>query len=539
MRQWKRIVMGCLTTGLLLFTALPVQAVEEDLSGRTQDVTDGSTFEDGILTYTILSNMQVSVTSCVPTATNISIMPKIDDYDVVSIGDQAFAGCESLQSVTIPSSVTEIGEGAFQSCLSLQKITLPNSITEIPDGAFLSCSALESVTFGDAVTRIGRMAFAYCGTLEHISIPNTVTELGEQTFMGCSSLASVTIPEGMTALPAYMFQNCSSLQSFSIPDTLTDLGYLAFVGCSSLKELEVSDSHSVYRLQDGVLYNKDFTELYLYPAGKTETTFTVPSGVVHIYDGACFAAPFQSLTLPESLQVIGSGAFNYCTNLQTVIIPEQVTAIYDHAFSDCESLSSVVFAGDETATDNALQIGSYAFFCCEQLMDVTLPKRVTEIGDFAFGATEQQKVNADGSTTDEMETIAVSGFLLTGYEGAAAKYISESRSNGVRINFKSLEIPWIRIVSISLACTAGLLVIFFAVRWIKKKRLTASEKQALEEATAERQIPLSKREPDPEPEEEPYVSILEGTVTPQLTHQFGHHTSEETSEASEEKEETD
>lgn len=49
-------------------------------------------------------------------------------------------------------------------------------------------------------------------------------------------------------------------------------------------------------------------------------------------------------------------------------------------------------------------------------MDVTLPKRVTEIGDFAFGATEQQKVNADGSTTDEMETIAVSGFLLTGYE---------------------------------------------------------------------------------------------------------------------------
>ena len=55
---------------------------------------------------------------------------------------------------------------------------------------------------------------------------------------------------------------------------------------------------------------------------------------------------------------------------------------------------------------------------------------MTGIGEFAFGVTEQQKVNADGSTTDEMETIAVSGFLLTGYEGAAAKYISESQSNG-------------------------------------------------------------------------------------------------------------
>ena len=539
MKQWKRVVTGCLTTGLLLVTGLPVQAVEEDISGRTQNVTDGNTFDDGTLTYTVLSNMQVSVTDCISTATNISIMPEIDGYDVVAIGDQAFAGCESLQSVTIPSSVTEMGEGAFQSCISLQSVILSDTITEIPNGAFLSCSALQEVTFGDAVTKIGRMAFAYCNTLTSIEIPDTVTELGEQTFMGCSALESVTMPEGITALPAYMFQNCSSLKTFSIPDTLTDLGYLAFVGCSGLEELELSDNHPVYSLQDGVLYSKDLTVLYLYPAGRTETAFTVLDGVTTIYDGACFAAPFQFVTLPESLQVIGSGAFDYCTNLQTVTIPEQVTAVYDHAFSDCESLSSVVFAGDETATDNALQSGSYAFFCGEQLMVVTLPKRVTDIGDFAFGATEQQKVNADGSTTDEMETIAVSGFLLTGYEGVAAKYISESRSNGVRINFKSLEIPWIKIVSISLACTVGLVLIFFIVRLVKKKRLTVAEKQALEAATAERQIPLSKREPEPEPEEEPYVSILEDLPTPQLTHQFGHGVPEETTEEPEEKEETD
>ncbi len=537
MKQWKRTVMGCLTAGFLLLIGLPVQAVEEDLSGRTQEVTDGSTFEDGTLTYTVLSNMQVSVTGCVSTATNISIMSEIDGYDVVAIGDQAFAGCESLQSVTIPSSVTEMGDGAFQSCISLQRIILPDAVTEIPDGAFLGCSALQEVTLGNAVTKIGRMAFAYCNTLDSIEIPDTVTELGEQTFMGCSALESVKMSEDIATLPAYIFQNCSSLQSFSISDTLTDLGYLAFVGCSSLKELELSENHPVYRLQDGVLYSKDLTTLYLYPSGRTETAFTVPDGVTTIYDGACFAAPFQSVTLPESLQIIGSGAFDYCINLQTVTIPEQVTAIYDHAFSDCESLSSVIFAGEETATGNDLQIGGYAFFCCEQLMDVTLPKRVTEIGDFAFGATEQQKVNADGSTTDEMETIAVSGFLLTGYEGAAAKYISESRSNGVRINFKSLEIPWVKIVSISLACTVGLLLIFFAVRLVKKKRLTAAERQALEAATAERNIPLSKREPDPEPEEEPYVSILEDLPKPQLTHQFGHGVPEETEET-EEKEET-
>ena len=132
------------------------------------------------------------------------------------------------------------------------------------------------------------------------------------------------------------------------------------------------------------------------------------------------------------------------------------------------------------------------------------------------------------------ENIAVSGFLLTGYEGAAAKYISSSRSNGIRINFKSLQIPWVKIVSISLGCTAGLVLIFLLVRIIKKKRLSAAEKEALEAAEQKRKIPLSQREPDPEPEEpeEPdYVSILEDMSHSQMTHQFGHNTLPQESDA--------
>ena len=503
MKQWKQSVLGCMTAGLLMMTSFPVFAADSssDPSGKSQSVTEGSTFDDGTLTYTILKNMQVSVTGCITTATNISIMPKIDGYTVVSIGDQAFAGCSALQSVTMPNGITEIGDGAFQSCTSLQSVTLSNSITEIPDGAFLSCSALTDIQLGDQITKIGRMAFAYCTSLTDMEIPDSVTEFGEQTFMGCSSLESITLPETLETLSAYMFQNCSALESFSIPDTMTDLGYLAFVGCRNLKTIDISANHPTYQLQDDVLYSKDGTELFLYPAGKTGTSFTVPDGVKTISDGAFFAAPLQSVTLPEGLEWIGSGAFDYCTSLTNITIPESVTVIQDHAFSDCESLSSVLFAGDEEATDNALQIGSYAFFCCEQLMDVTLPKRVTQIGDFAFG--------------------------VTGYEGAAAKYISSSRSNGIRINFKSLQIPWVKIVSISLGCTAGLVLIFLLVRIIKKKRLSVADKEALEAAEQERKIPLSQREPDPEPEEpeEPdYVSILEDMSHSQMTHQFGHST---------------
>ena len=95
MKQWKQSVLGCITAGLLMMTSFPVFAADSssDPSGKSQSVTEGSTFDDGTLTYTILKNMQVSVTGCITTATNISIMPKIDGYTVVSIGDQAVLLC--------------------------------------------------------------------------------------------------------------------------------------------------------------------------------------------------------------------------------------------------------------------------------------------------------------------------------------------------------------------------------------------------------------------------------------------------------------
>ena len=64
MKQWKQSVLGCMTAGLLMMTSFPVFAADSssDPSGKSQPVTEGSTFDDGTLTYTILKNMQVSVT---------------------------------------------------------------------------------------------------------------------------------------------------------------------------------------------------------------------------------------------------------------------------------------------------------------------------------------------------------------------------------------------------------------------------------------------------------------------------------------------
>ena len=142
----------------------------------------------------------------------ISYLSKGENFiipdSVTSIGDSAFCGCSSLQSVTIPDSVTSIGDGAFQGCSSLQSVTIPDSVTSIGDSAFSFCSSLQSVTIPDSVTSIGDLVFNGCSSLYSVTIPDSVTSIGNRAFEGCSSLQSVTIPNSVTSIGNDAFAWC-------------------------------------------------------------------------------------------------------------------------------------------------------------------------------------------------------------------------------------------------------------------------------------------------------------------------------------------
>jgi len=107
------------------------------------------------------------------------------------------ANREGIVNVVINPGVTSIGEDAFAYCSSLTSITIPDSVTSIGDGAFMDCSSLTSITIPDSVTSIGKSAFRGC-SFTSITIPDSVTSIGNSAFSGCRSLTSITIPEGVT-----------------------------------------------------------------------------------------------------------------------------------------------------------------------------------------------------------------------------------------------------------------------------------------------------------------------------------------------------
>ena len=175
------------------------------------------------------------------------------------IAYNAFDGCKSLTSITIPNSVTSIGGNAFYACSSLTSITIPNRVTSIGESTFSRCSSLTSITIPNSVTSIGRWAFGDCSALTSVTIGSGVTRIDEKAFYNtgiyndesnwkngvlyidsCLIAAKTdisgayTIKDNTRLIAEYAFYNCKSLTSITIPNRVTSIGWSTFDGCSSL-----------------------------------------------------------------------------------------------------------------------------------------------------------------------------------------------------------------------------------------------------------------------------------------------------------------
>ena len=153
------------------------------------------------------------------------------------------------------------------------------------DNLYLNGKLVTDVVIPDGVTKISDYLLS-CNSLTSVTIPDSVTSIGGYAFNRCSNLTSVTIPDSVTSIGDSAFRYCSSLASVTIPDSVTSIGNWVFSGCSNLKKIDVNGNNKQYCSIDGVLFDKNKTKLICYPAGKPDSTYTIPDSVTSIGETA-------------------------------------------------------------------------------------------------------------------------------------------------------------------------------------------------------------------------------------------------------------
>lgn len=103
-------------------------------------------------------------------------------YTVTSIGEYAFANCNTLKSISIPNSITNVGNNSFRECDGLANISIPVSVTSIGNYAFYSCDGLTSFAIPDSVKSIGSYSFYACTKMTNIVVGKSVVSIGASSF---------------------------------------------------------------------------------------------------------------------------------------------------------------------------------------------------------------------------------------------------------------------------------------------------------------------------------------------------------------------
>ena len=362
---------------------------------------------------------------------------KLDNSEVIAVGNGAFSANTKLTSVVMPS-VTDVRDYAFINCDHLKSITL-GKLTAIGKYAFAGTAITSLPAFDDTLDTIADYAFAYT-ELTSVRIKDGMT-VGEGAFFECKRLATVVIGDNVDiGLGAFMLDRDSSLANvddddvpyfydngrriyyYEFKSALTSLtigknvtigdsaffgatklksvilgegatiGTRAFYNCAELTSIDLSKVKSIGALAfSGDVY-------YTY----TDTYYTN----VYIKDGSYvyrFYAPKLTYANLSSLVHLGERAFEYCQSLNRVDLGDAITVIPEGAFSGTPSLTAINLENVETVGDyafvessltavdlsKATTVGQYAFVYCVDLESVILGEGITDIGEGAFSYCEK------------------------------------------------------------------------------------------------------------------------------------------------------
>ena len=291
-----------------------------------------------------------------------------------------FMGCDGIEEIELPDTITEIGDSAFKSCKNLNKVIIPESVTKIDGDAFAECSGLVDIKMHEGINTIGSRAFYKCDRLLDIVIPDSVEKIEFEAFRGCDKLENIKLSENLTIVGYGVFGDCKSISKIEIPKSLkkfdgtwgsgTNLSYGAFGGCSNLKTVNFEAGSTIV-----------CAALFMGCDGIEEIELS--DTITEIGDSAFKNCKnLDRITMNNGIEILESSAFEDCFSLTTINIPNTVKAISNSTFQDCTSLTEVHLS-------NILkEIPASTFSGCKKLTTINFPSTLTTIGNSAFSGCE-------------------------------------------------------------------------------------------------------------------------------------------------------
>ena len=326
-------------------------------------------------------------------------------------------------SLSIPDGVTTIPDYAFKHC-SLTDVTIPSSVKSIGNSAFYETGAAE-LSIAEGVETIGNSAFISSNITE-LKLPSTITSIGGSAFryapikeltkqsefscpdaaqwkaeifgnpngsdievlnLGKEAKTATIYSTGLTKLSAYHVDSdnpylsdidgvlynadqtimyaCPLQKSgeVNVPSNTTSIASMS--DCQKVTAINVDENNATFSSEDGVVYNKEKTELQIFPGGKTtfvmpETLISIPSGffsgskirsvtfnniITKIEDETFMNSALRTVEIPDNITNIGERAFAGCSVLGTIKLPQTLASIGANAFLSCPSIAETYYEG--------------------------------------------------------------------------------------------------------------------------------------------------------------------------------------------------
>lgn len=302
-------------------------------------------------------------------------------YKVVGLGANLCREVAWMKTVTLPGALRRMQRDVFVDCTGLTNAVFPASCTldTLPYGTFSGCTSLTSVTLPVNLKHIGGYSLARTA-FTSFTIPATVRSIGYGAFAGCPNLTSLDIPANIEYVEGKITYGCNNLTAFNV----------------------ASDNPN-YSSIDGVLFNKDQTQIQEYPYGK-KGAYTIPNTVTEIVEENFSEYPnLTAITTGDGVLRIGKKAFYQCRNLTKVTFGSSVEVIGQYAFQGCSALDTVLFSPGIDIIENG------AFTGCEALSSLTFPENLTTIKMMAFSACTGLTSITLGSKVTKIESGAFLG----------------------------------------------------------------------------------------------------------------------------------